>query len=414
MNRFCTFLFLLLPLLIPNCCEGQTGTLGYYLQQGLANSPQLNDYRNQAESSRYDSLKISATRKPQVNLLGQVMVAPVWNNYGYDNAVTNGGNYALQMGVSQNLLNKQILAPQYENLRLESQAAGNSGITTTHELSRSITAQYIQAYSDLLQLAHITTILQLLKDESGVLKLLEEKGIYKAFDYTTFQVALQAQEIALKQESYQYRSDVYALNMLCGINDTAVPTLAPPAIAGNALVGLSSSRFLTSYRIDSLQISNRKLLAGANYKPRLSWFADGGLLGSQPAELYRNFGTSFGLNFSLPIYDGKQKQLEFKKIGLAENVRSVYETFFKKQYQQQITALINALADNDQLILQTTQQLHLSEEQIDLGKNQLNRGTLPVSDFILALRTYNEIKTNLDQLKIRQLLLKNELNYWNW
>ncbi len=394
--------------------EAQTGTLNYYLQQALSNNPQLNDFRNQAQSTAFDSLKIKATRKPQVNMLGQILVAPNVNGYGYDNAVTNSGNYELLMGVSQNLFNKQILAPQYESLSLQRQAAGNSGVTTEHELTRDITSQYIQAYADIIQIEHADAILQLLTEESSVLKSLTEKGIYKTFDYTTFQVALQSQEIILNQQKFQYCSDIHALNLLSGITDTALPKLSPPSITGMAPVGVSSSRFLVGFRIDSLQISNRKLLTSVNYKPKLSWFADGGILGSQPAYLYRNFGTSFGLNFSLPIYDGKQKQLEFKKINLAENTRNSYQIFFKKQYQEQIATIMDEINENEKLLAQTKKQLALSEEQIRVGKNQLNIGALPVSDFILAIRTGNEIKNSMSQLQIRHLLLLNELNYWNW
>jgi len=404
------FLFLIPVLSI----RAQTGTLDFYLRQAFSNNPELNDFRNQARSTSVDSMKITANRKPQVNMLGQVLIAPTLNGFGYDNAVTNSGNYELLMGVSQNILNKKILAPQFESLNLQRQAAGNSGLTTEHELRRNITAQYIQTYSGILQIDHASAILRLLEDESVLLKELKEKGMYKPFDYAAFQVTLQSQEITLKQLEFQYKSDLYSLNILCGITDTAVPKIAPPAIPGNALVGVSASRFLAGYRIDSLQISNRKLLTGANYKPRLSWFADGGILGSQPAELYRNFGTSFGLNFSMPIYDGKQKQLEFKKVNLAEDTRSSYESFFKKQYQQQVNTLIDEISENNILITQTKKQLHLSEEQIQMGKSQLNIGALPVSDFILAIRSYNEIKTNLDQLQIKQLQLMNELNYWNW
>jgi outer membrane protein TolC len=414
MNRirlFYFFIFLLLPALSGTA---QTGTLDYYLKQAFGNSPQLNDFRNQAQSSGFDSAKIRAGRKPQVNMLGQILVAPSGNGYGYDNAVTNSGNYELVVGVSQNLFTKNILAPQYESLSLQRQAAGNSGITAEHEQRRTITSQYIQAYADILQMEHAVTILRLLQEESSFLRILTEKGVYKPFDFTSFQVALQSQEIALKQQEFQYRTDLYALNLLCGINDTAAPRLAPPSISGTLQVGLASSRFLTAYRIDSLQISNRKLITGANYKAKLSWFADGGILGSQPAELYHNVGTSFGLNFSLPIYDGRQKQLEYKKIGIAENTRSSYESFFKKQYQQEILSVTAELSENDILISQTKKQLSLSEEQIQLGKNQLNIGALPVSDFILAIRTYNEIKNNLNQLQVKQLQLMNELNYWNW
>jgi outer membrane protein TolC len=410
-KRFILFFCLILRL---SSSEAQTQTLDYYLSQAIKNNPQLNDYRNQVKSSAFDSLKIRAGRKPQVNMLGQVLIAPVVNGYGYDNAVTNSGNYELLVGVNQYLFNKNILAPQFENIRLQGQSAGNSSVQTEHELKRTITSQYINAYADILQILYAKETLQLLGDESLYLKQLVDRGVYKAFDYTTFLMTVQSQEIALKQQELQYRSDIYALNLNCGITDTASPVLTAPPVQSSATVGLASSRFMNSFHIDSLQISNRKLLTGSAYKPKLSWFADGGILGSQPASLYRNFGTSFGLNFSLPIYDGKQKQLENKKIDLAENTRNNYEQYFKKQYTEEITAILAELKATTELTGQINKQLKLSEDQIRFGKTQLNIGALPISDFILALRNYKDIKNTMQVLLIKQMLLTNEFNYWNW
>ncbi len=392
----------------------QTRMLDYYLQQGLKNSPQINEYHNQVQTSALDSLKILAAHKPQVNMIGQILVAPVVNGYGYDQAVTNSGNYEFLVGVSQNVFNKKTLAPQYANIRLQGQSASNTSVQAEHELKRNITSQYIIAYADIQRMEYAKNTLQLLQDESTYLKQLVERGVYKAFDYTTFLVTIQSQEISIMQEESQFRTDVFALNLLCGINDTTRPLLADPQLKGNPSVDVSSSRFLLSYRIDSLRISNQKYLTGANYRPRLSWFADGGVLSSQPSTLYKNFGTSFGLNFSLPLYDGKQKQFEFKKTDLAENTRSSYQQFFKSQFNEEIAAITHELSENEGLIRQTNKQLKLSEDQIRFGKQELNIGALPVSDFILAVKNYKEIKNSLQMLMIKQMLLSNELNYWNW
>jgi outer membrane protein TolC len=406
----------LLLFLLPaaNCLQAQTAVLDDYLRQAVSNNPQLNDYRNQVQASAFDSLHIKAARKPQVNMIGQIMYAPLINGYGYDNAVTNTGNYELLVGVSQNILNKQILAPQFESSRLQALAAGNSASQSEHDLQRSVTAQYITAYSDIIQINYLRNTVNLLHDESGYLKQFVERGVYKAFDYTTFLVSLESLYISLRQEESQYRSDVYALNLLCGISDTTLPQLAPPPVKSNPNVGVTSSRFLNTYRIDSFQISNRRLLSAVNYKPRLSWFADAGILGSRPEYLYQNFGTSFGLNFSMPIYDGKQKQLEYKKIGLAESTRMGYQQFFKKQYQQEISSILRQMSENESLIIQVNKQLRLSEDQLLFGKTQLNIGALPVSDFILALRNNRDIRNTLSQLMVKQMQLTNEFNYWNW
>jgi outer membrane protein TolC len=413
MSRSC-FLLLFLAFCGTAQVIGQSLNLDYYLRLGIANNPQLNDYRNQAGSSAVDSLKVRAGRKPQVNLMGQVLIAPVINGYGYDAAVTNSGNYEFLMGVNQNLFNKKILAPQYESARLQGMTANNSAVTTEHDLKRSITQQYITAYADIVQIEYAKSTFQLLQEENNFLLQFVERGVYKPFDYSSFQILLKAQEIYLHQQEFQYRSDVYALNILCGITDTTTPVLQAPVLAGASLVGFQSSRFHTSFHLDSLTIQNKRMLAGVNYKPHLSWFADGGLLTSQPATFYQNFGTSFGLNFSMPIYDGKQKKLEYKKLDLSENTRTGYEDYFRKQYTAELNSLLDELEETHILITDTRKQLSMAEEVVRLGKTQLNAGTLPVTDFILAVRNIQDIHNSLNQLEVKQQLLTNEFNYWNW
>jgi outer membrane protein TolC len=394
--------------------SAQTGSLNDYIQKAITNNPQLNEYRNQIQVGQLDSVKINATRKPQINLLGQILIAPVIAGEGYDQAVTNSGNYELLAGISQNIFNRQILAPQYEQIRLQNLGSAQASQKTEHSLRKEITLQYIQAYSDHVQAGHALSILRLLKEENIYLKQLCEKGIYKPFDYAAFQVSIQAQEIIVKQQLLAYRSDINTLNLLCGIQDTTLPSLSPPQLQPNAFLEPSASLFFQSFHTDSLQLINRKLLAGSYYKPKLSWFADAGILGSQPSTLYRNFGTSFGINLSVPLYDGHQKNIELKKISLAENTRSSYESFFRKQYSAQKNALVTELKLNAELITQTGEQLTLTEKQIALGKTQLNIGALSVTDFLLALRSYAEVRNTLNQLQIRQLQTMNELNYWNW
>ncbi|MFI5151173.1 MAG: TolC family protein [Bacteroidia bacterium] len=411
-----SLLFLSYMMLFGALSEGgaQSLSLEDYLKKGIQNSPQQNDFRNQIQTGRIDSLKINAARKPQINLLGQILIAPAIGGIGYDQAVTNTGNYELLAGISQNIFNRKILAPQYENIRLQNMGTDIAAFRNEHELRKEITTYYIQAYADNIQAGHALAMLKLLKEENLYLKQLTEKGIYKPFDYAAFQVSIKAQEIAVKQQMLSYRTDISALNTLCGITDTTLPVLVPPQLQPSQPVETNASLFLQSFRIDSLQLINRKLLAGANYKPKLNWFADAGILGSQPSTLYRNFGTSFGINLSVPLYDGHQKNLEFKKVGLAENTRSAYESFFKKQYNNQKSALMAELKLNAELMAQTGQQLTLTAEQIELGKNQLNIGALPVTDFLLAVRNYTEVRSFMSGLQIKQLQILNELNYWNW
>ena len=117
-------LCLFLALFFATNSFSQSRSLDYYLLQGSNNSPFLNDYTNQLQSGSLDSLLILSAYKPQVNVTSQAMFAPAGTNIGYDEAITNGGNYAATIGVKQSLFNSKIKSAQAENINLLKQSLG--------------------------------------------------------------------------------------------------------------------------------------------------------------------------------------------------------------------------------------------------------------------------------------------------
>ena len=88
-------------------------SLDYYINLGLQNSPLLKDYQNQISSGTIDSLLMRAYQKPQVDENSQIWYAPSNSHYGYDEAVTNGGNYSSLVGVSQYFFNRKMIDNKY-------------------------------------------------------------------------------------------------------------------------------------------------------------------------------------------------------------------------------------------------------------------------------------------------------------
>ncbi|MHB1920891.1 MAG: TolC family protein [Chitinophagaceae bacterium] len=405
--------FLLLGIGGVSVSAAQTKTLDFYVQQGLSNSPLLKDYQNQIRSSVYDSLLIRATQRPLVLANGQVLFAPSIGGFGYDPNASNNGNFAALAVATQPLFTKKILQPQFRSIQLQDSSIENSSHLSRLDLKRKIIAQYLIAYADKDQYQSNQSVNQLLKTQLTLLKQMVKQGTYQETDYLTFLVALQSQEITLQQLDLQYHSDVATLNYLCGILDTSKVVLASPSISLQETPLLTSSPFFQQYRIDSLKILNNKALINNKYRPSLSWYADAGYEASGLNVGYKNFGTSFGLNFSVPIYDGHQRKLEYEKLGLAENTREQYSSYFHTQYQQQIDQLQQQLLSTDQLISQISNRLQTARVLIDISKKQLNIGSLRIVDYILSINNYLQIKNNLRQEKINRWMVINQLNYWN-
>ncbi|MBS1509250.1 MAG: TolC family protein [Bacteroidetes bacterium] len=401
--------------LVAGCglCTAQTTFLQQYINNGLRNSPLLKEYQNQVALNKYDSLLIIATTKPQVTGSSFNSYAPVIKGFGYDGAITNGANIITLVGVNKSIPNKKLLNAQFENLQLQSQERMNTSKLTEQDLKRGIIAQYIAAYGSLLQLNFNKDIENLLAKEEVVLKKLTQTNVYKQSDYLAFLVTLQQQQLLVKQSTIQYKNDFATLNYLCGITDTATTDLQDPGITLHTLPETKTSVFFKQFEIDSLKIINNKTLVTVSYKPKINVFADAGYNSSLAFQAYKNFGTSFGISASIPIYDGRQKKLQYSKIDVEEKTRQNYQSYFTTQYQQQIAQLTQQLKATESLISDINSQLKYTQSLIDVNGKLLETGEARITDYVLALNNYINAQNLVTQNNIARLQIINQLNYWN-
>lgn len=392
---------------------GQGNQLEYYINAARENSPLLKDYQNQVEQTNYDSLLIKATLKPQIAGSSFNNYAPVIKGWGYDNAITNGANFITLVGVNKLLPNKKNLKSQFESLQLQKQSITNTSKISEQELKRTIITQYITVYGDQLQVSFNEETAALLTKGEAILKKLTEKNVYRQADYLAYLVTLQQQSLVIKQLTLQYKNDYATLNYLCGITDTATAYVQEPAITLNQLPELSSSIFLKQFEIDSLRNINNRSLIDIPYRPKFNLFADAGYNSSLAYKAYKNFGTSFGISAVVPIYDGKQRKLQYKKNDLAENSREQYRDFFKAQYSQQITQLRQQLSATEALLQDINIQLKYAQSLIEVNGKLLEAGEVKIADYILALNNYLTTKNLITQNNINRLQLINQINYWN-
>ncbi|HXB09956.1 MAG TPA: TolC family protein, partial [Puia sp.] len=316
---------------------GQASTsLDYYLDQALQSSPLLKDYQNQVLTGQVDSQLIRAGYRPQVTGSSVNLWAPTVNGWGYDQAISNGGNFTTVVGVTQTLVGQKHLNAQYETIRLQNQGISNTAKVSEQDLKKSVTSQYITTYGDLQQLNFNREVYALLQKEETLLKDLTEKNVYRQTDYLAFLVTLKQEGLLLRQLEIQFRNDHGTLNYLCGIVDTSATLLDDPRVHLQTLPDIGNSVFFRQFHLDSLKLRNSRSLIDYSYRPKASLYADGGFSSSFAYQGYKNFGVSFGVTVSVPIYDGHQRKMQYNKLDITERTRLGYKDFFTKQYSQQI------------------------------------------------------------------------------
>ena len=246
-----------------------------------------------------------------------------------------------------------------------------------------------------------------------MLKKLTQNNVYHQSDYLTFLVTLKQQELQLSQARLQYKNDFATLNYLAGIADTTQTELSYPGLERIVPFTSNNSIFFTQYRLDSLKIVNSRQQLDYTYKPKANIFADAGYNSDFMGQAWRNFGTSFGFSLSVPLYDGGQRKLQYKKFTLEEETRENYKAFFNVQYRQQIAQLTQQINENETLLPQIEDQIKYSETLIKVDTKLLENGDVKIADLILAINNYLTVRNLKTQTLISKLLLINQLNYWN-
>ncbi len=407
------FFSILICLFSYSIVQAQTYSLEHYLQLAHTNSPLLKDLQNQIASNQIDSLRLRAGLKPQVNINSGGLYAPLVNGYGYSEAITNEHTLNGLMQVSKTIVGRENINTQVQTITLQTLSLNNQSKISEQDLKKAITTQYITAYGDLQQYKFTQDVVKLLSTEEDLLKKLTRSNVYRQSDYLTFLVTLKQQELALTQARLLYKNDFATLNYLAGVADTSVRDLNEPALQRNIKPDVTSSIYFQQYKLDSLKLINSKQLIDYAYKPKLNVLADGGYNSDFMGQAWKNFGLSAGFGLVIPIYDGGQRKLQYRKLSLQEETRQNYKAFFDVQYRQQIAQLNQQITENETLIAQIKDQTKYTESLIKVDMQLMQTGDLHISDLVLALNNYLTIKNLMTQTVISRLQLINQLNYWN-
>ena len=407
----CTGMYYHVPAqLVPPILE--KNNLEYFIHQALTNSPLLKDYQNQQFLFSLDSQLIRAALRPQVNGLGNVLVAPIIGGWGYDEVITNKQQVSALIQVSKSFINNKTLASQLANLQIQSLSAANNKKISQQDLQKAVIDQYILTYGEQLQFDFNNHINGMLQREDAVLKKLTQNNVYKQTDYLAFAVLLQQQLLTGAELKIQYKFDYATLNYLAGVVDTATSLLEDPHLSSGILGDFTSSVFYTQFKLDSMKLANDKALIDLTYRPKINAFADAGFNSSLAFTPYKNIGTSAGLTLSIPLYDGKQKKLQYSKIDIQERTRLSKKEFFIQQRRQQILQLMQQLRSTDDIIDLINKQVKYTETLITVNEKLLSTGDIRLIDFIYSLNNYFTAKNLLTQNYVARLKIVSQLKYW--
>ncbi|MDQ2718604.1 MAG: TolC family protein [Bacteroidota bacterium] len=411
MNKKNSIIFLFF--IFPFFSIAQNKNLNYFLDNSINNNPRTFELQNLILANRIDSQLIVAGNRFQITGSGNAYYAPVFNGFGYDGAITNGQQLSALVALNKQIYNKRNLSLQFKTLQIQRDSLTITSAISRQDIKKAIVTQYITTYSDQLQLDFNDEVINLLKNEESLLKKLTQKNVYKQADYLAFLVTLQQQQLTRNQLLVQYRNNYATLNYLAGILDTTTEKLTAPDIAVVQNFDTLNSPFFLNYKIDSLRILNQRSIINIGYRPRVNLFADAGYQSTFTITPFKNFGTNLGINLTIPIYDGRQRKLQYAKLSIEERTRQRQKEFFSNQFRQQIQQLEQQLNDLEGLTGPINQQIEYLQTLINVDEKLLETGDIKITDYVLALNNYITSKNLIVQNQVARYLIIHQLNYWN-
>ncbi len=424
-------LFLVLSFFIGSIAlKGQTRNLNYFLEQAKTNSPLINKNKNAIKIVALDLKQVkSVLSKPKVSIEGYVLFAPIvshnngsnrfeWvsegaTDYtGYDLASTDGGQYQAGISIRQPLLNASVFRAYSDKASISEEIDNNTIALTVHELEQLVGYQYILCLKAKIQTQNFLSLINQIDEQSLVMQKLVENALYKQTDLMLLQIEHSNYESNYLASQAEYKSSLYDLNLICGISDSTIVDIQDNYLELSPEISMNS-KFLTTYKLDSLSLLADQSIYRQNYKPQLSWFTSAGLNAIYLPDFNR-LGFNTGLTFSWTIYDGNLRSIEQQKTAVNLNSLEFEKQKFIKETYVQILKILNQIRSLEERETVAREQITQYELLLNAYKEKLRLSEISVMDLKILFRDMSIKKQELLLLEMEKQTLINAYNYWNY
>jgi outer membrane protein TolC len=424
-----TFLFFFLWC-IPLFIHAQIRDLEYYLVQAESNSPLLHQNANDREIISLDMQQVeNVISKPEITLEGNLMFAPIVSHdadaprfewvsdgatkyYGYDLALTDGGAYQAGIAIRKPLLNGSILQPYADKADISREINSNQRELTVHEIEQLVGYQYILCLKAKAQAEYSRLVVSRMDEQLTLMKKLVDQAVYKQTDGMLLQIERTNYEETYQKSRSEYRNNLYDLNLICGIRDTTVSDIADMEFQLDPGPG-GISKFMNSFRLDSLSLLAEQSIFEVKYKPRLYWFASAGLNASYLPTPDR-FGISTGLTFNWTIFDGHQRDVQQRLTNIQLNTIAYNKMDFNRKSDMHRNKIIRDIQSIREREILTNEQLTQYDRLISAYLSELPYGETSIMDLKNITRERTAQQQQLVDLKMERYVLINAYNYWNY
>jgi outer membrane protein TolC len=333
-------------------------TLDRCLTLARSQSPQMRSAQNAIRTAELSHAELSTTKLPRIKLGASSIYAPSSGSFGYDPAISNGGQVSGQVIVQQSLYDGGIRGLKSDQLSLDINRLEKEKRIAERDLLFSVKQAFVETLRSGQEIVLQDESLRQLRDYLDIVRRLSKVGNAAYTDVLKTELQLSNAQLSYQKAAEEFAVAKYSLAELIGVPlDTSFSIVG--SLNDTTYTATDSSPLTTSpdslsnieMSVTSLAIKRSLLdvdLAQHENYPTIIFVGDAGLLTSGdnlrlPRDERANmFGFSLGLALEIPLVNWgatdlrvQQKQLDVDNLRLQSDLfqRSITTETRKTQVQ---------------------------------------------------------------------------------
>ena len=148
--------------------------------------------------------------------------------------------------------------------------------------------------------------------------------------------------------------------------------------------------------------------------PQVKLFFNTGLNAVEIDNIQRRFGLSAGINLSMPILDGGQRNITEQQSLITQKITTDFKNYAAKNIFTQRRDAENKIKFLKKNLDDFKSQIEDYKKLLNISVEQLEKGNLSMVEYLTELRNYIDLQKNYISTEINYQLEISNYNYWNW
>ena len=389
-----TFILLINKLSFTQQGSADTLTLQHAIEIALNNNLNIQIANKEIKKNEYAVNENNADLLPALSGKSHYIYTP---EEGYDPAVTNGGEYGLQLSADYTLYNGGLnhLAVNKANSNITLSELSLEKVRS--DLTLEVRSVYYETDNAKRELEYQTEALKSLQDYYNYLKESQSGGNAAQSDVLKTEVDLNNAEINLEEAVLNYqklKKELYNIifipvdTLISYIRPAEIDTTLPPEESADQFIELKLAQMEASLNRFDIQSAQAEKL------PVINLSGDAGVLGVRPKNYKNDLGYSASVDINVPIFSWGKINAKIQQATVSYEQSKLKVDLMKKNLQLTRDSLLTEFNLARKKMDAYGNNVKTAEDNFYYSKALFIGGSGSTLEVLDAYRLLNETKTN--------------------